>query len=149
MCKSTASSMWAWPPTFAPAIVASISTHMDVSVPAGSLSIAARSLRSPVVDHALIQLAVAFAHCKKRRKLLLIEVVLHGSRFTVDAFSLGMRRQAPERFHTVGRDPSRQRKNPASQGPIRMHPAPPFAEKAAIAIFLRPQDRADPLLQAE
>jgi len=34
------------------------------------------------------------------------------------------------------------RANPASQGPIRMHPTPAFAEKAAIAIFLRSQDRA-------
>src|SRR5882724_1351886 len=35
-------------------------------------------------------------------------------RFTVDAVSHGMRRQVPERFHTVGRDPSRQSGKPGA-----------------------------------
>ncbi len=86
-------------------LVASISTHIDANVPAGS------SVRPSIqffgielfqhVDHFLIQLAVSFAHLEEGRELLVIEIVLHGSRNAVDAFGLGMRRQVAERFLAI------------------------------------------------
>src|SRR5216683_1946787 len=64
--------------------------------PCGKLIDGRTAIRAPIelirielfegIDHSLIQFSVTLALLKERRELLMIEVILHSSRFAIDTF---------------------------------------------------------------